>query len=60
MRIGERVLGQQLFGFFIRPTFYRQFVGGETESELIETAKTLTKSNLRLMVCPGMKIENFI
>ncbi len=31
---GERVLGKNMFSLVARPTFYRQFVGGDTEQEL--------------------------
>jgi hypothetical protein len=34
MRAGERILGKGLFSLVARPTFYRQFVGGDTEEEL--------------------------
>jgi hypothetical protein len=34
MRAGERILGKGLFSLVARPTFYRQFVGGDTEQEL--------------------------
>ncbi len=52
MKAGERVLGGRLFPLVLRPTFYRQFVGGDTEKELVATTDTLAKSKLRLMVCP--------
>jgi hypothetical protein len=34
MRAGERILAQDLFSQVARPTFYRQFLGGDTEQEL--------------------------
>jgi hypothetical protein len=34
MRAGERVLGRRLFSLLARPSFYTQFVGGDTEQEL--------------------------
>ncbi len=34
MRAGERILGKGLFFLVARPTFYRQFVGGDTEQEM--------------------------
>ena len=52
MRRGERVLGPRLFSGLLRPTFYRQFVGGDTQSELTRTIEKLSAANLRLMVCP--------
>ena len=49
---GSRVLmGSRLFSAFVRPTFYRQFVGGDTGAELKNTADRLSESGLRLMVC---------
>ena len=38
-----------------RPTFYRQFVGGDTEQELRQTSELLAKAGIRLMVCPAME-----
>jgi hypothetical protein len=34
MRAGERIMGKGLFSLVARPTFYRQFVGGDTEQDL--------------------------
>jgi hypothetical protein len=34
MRAGESILGRGLFSQVVRPTCYRQFVGGDTEQEL--------------------------
>jgi len=53
MRKVENGFGSQIFTAIVRPTFYKQFVGGDKESELMATASLLKKSNLRLMVCPG-------
>ena len=53
MRSAEKIFGHRITGSVIRTTFYKQFVGGETESELVATTQMLSKSNLRLMVCPG-------
>lgn len=52
MKTGQKVFGDRLFPLILRPTFYRQFVGGDSEAELLKTSETLAKSNLRLMVCP--------
>ena len=52
MRWSQKVFGPQTLGFFLRPTFYRQFVGGDTESELRHTSNNLQEAGLRLMVCP--------
>jgi hydroxyproline oxidase len=52
MNAGEKILGPKLFNSIVRPTFYNQFVGGETEIELKITAKNLDKAGIRLMVCP--------
>ena len=37
MRGAEAILGKKIFSAMARPTFYRQFVGGETEEELSKT-----------------------
>jgi hypothetical protein len=52
MRRSSAILGTGIFSSLVRPTFYRQFVGGDTAEELTYTAGKLTKSALRLMVCP--------
>ena len=51
MRGSRALMGSRLFSAFVRPTFYRQFVGGDTGDELKDTADRLSKSGLRLMVC---------
>ncbi len=51
--MGSRLLGARLFASLARPTFYAQFVGGESEQELDDTYKScLQKVGLQLMVCP--------
>ena len=55
MRFGEKYLGERIFSSLARPTFYRQFVGGDTEEELKRTNATLAKAGIRLMVCPAME-----
>ena len=55
MRFGEKYLGERIFSSIARPTFYRQFVGGDTEEELKRTSATLAKAGIRLMVCPAME-----
>jgi len=55
MRFGEKYLGERIFSSIARPTFYRQFVGGDTEEELARTSKILAKAGIRLMVCPAME-----
>ena len=52
LRTGERLLGSRLFSLFLRPTFYAQFVGGDEERELRDTAAGLRAAGLGLMVCP--------
>jgi hypothetical protein len=34
MRGCEKVFGERLFSMVARPTFYKHFVGGDTEAEL--------------------------
>jgi len=55
MRFGEKYLGDRLFSLLARQTFYRQFVGGDTEEELARTSAMLAEANIRLMVCPAME-----
>lgn len=55
MRACERVLGQRLFSLVARPTFYAQFVGGDTEQELRLTYKKLSEAGIHLMVCPALE-----
>ena len=38
MRWSERWLGDKIFSAVARQTFYRQFVGGDTERELAATS----------------------
>eukprot|EP00095_Tigriopus_kingsejongensis_P004423 snap_masked-scaffold1224_size54636-processed-gene-0.6 protein:Tk04423 transcript:snap_masked-scaffold1224_size54636-processed-gene-0.6-mRNA-1 annotation:"probable proline dehydrogenase 2" len=52
MRGASGWLGPRSLAFFLRPTFYGQFVGGDSETELVSTATKLQDSGLRLMVCP--------
>ena len=46
MRWSERVLGERLFSALARPTFYKQFVGGDTESELALTTHQVVNIKL--------------
>ena len=55
MRWAEAILGNKIFSAIARPTFYRQFVGGDTEEELSKTCELMRLSGLRLMVCPAME-----
>ena len=50
MRGSKALMGSRLFSALVRPTFYRQFVGGDTGAELKDTADRLSESGLRLMV----------
>jgi len=55
MKRAESLFGSRLFSAVARPTFYRQFVGGDTEAELHQTCELMRESGLRLMVCPAME-----
>jgi len=55
MRGCERVFGEKLFSLLARPTFYRHFVGGDTEAELRATRNELAKAGIHLMVCPAFE-----
>ena len=52
MNQSQKILGPRIFGMIARPTFYNQFVGGDSEVELQRTVDGLKKANVRLMVCP--------
>ena len=52
MNVSRATLGTRLFDSIVRPTFYRQFVGGDSENELSVTVQGLKKAGVRLMVCP--------
>ena len=52
MKTAQTFLGSKMFSVLARPTFYNQFVGGDCETQLRETAEALQKANIRLMVCP--------
>ena len=34
MNVTRKTLGTRIFDFVVRPTFYRQFVGGDSECKL--------------------------
>ena len=42
MRLAEKWLGERMFSAVARPTFYTQFVGGDTEQELALTASKVS------------------
>ena len=46
MRWAEKWLGQTVFSALARPTFYRQFVGGDTELELATTCSQVRFQNV--------------
>ena len=52
MNVTRATLGERIFDKVVRPTFYRQFVGGDSESELNDTVQGLKNAGVRLMVCP--------
>ena len=45
MRGAEAILGKKIFSAMAWPTFYRQFVGGETEEELSKTCELMRSSD---------------
>ncbi|XP_023345654.1 hydroxyproline dehydrogenase isoform X1 [Eurytemora carolleeae] len=55
MRKCEQLFGERMFAMVARPTFYRQFVGGETEEELRSTCDRLKEAGIHLMVCPALE-----
>ncbi|TRY70761.1 hypothetical protein TCAL_04874 [Tigriopus californicus] len=52
MRQASSLMGTRGLSMVLKPTFYGQFVGGDSEEELRHTAHKLTSAGLRLMVCP--------
>ncbi len=52
MKACQSVIGIRAFSYLLRPTFYGQFVGGETEAQLAETGSRLNSLGMGLMVCP--------
>ena len=48
MRWSEKYLGARIFSALARPTFYKQFVGGDTEEELTHTTDQVNKLNGRM------------
>ena len=52
MKQCQKILGPRFFGLVARPTFYNQFVGGDSEVQLQRTVDGLKKAGVRLMVCP--------
>ena len=52
MKRCQGIFGTKLFSMVTRPTFYDQFVGGDTQEELQFTVSGLNQANVRLMVCP--------
>jgi hypothetical protein len=55
LREGQRILGDQVLGWFLRPTLYSQFVAGHESSDLAATAESLCKLGMRLMVAPTLE-----
>ncbi|KAK3581261.1 hypothetical protein CHS0354_032989 [Potamilus streckersoni] len=43
MTYGKNILRKRIFEGLMRKTFYGQFVGGQTESEFLFTARKLTE-----------------
>ena len=52
MKKCQGIFGTKLFSMVTRPTFYDQFVGGDTKEQLQITVGGLNQANVRLMVCP--------
>ena len=46
------MLGEKCVNAVIRPTFYQQFVGGDSEEEFEKLMLKLREQNLRLMLLP--------
>ncbi|XP_019640351.1 PREDICTED: probable proline dehydrogenase 2 [Branchiostoma belcheri] len=55
MQIGRRLLGQTLFGYLMRATFYGQFVGGDTPDKMAATFSRLRDAGIHSM--PLLTIE---
>ncbi|KAH7965625.1 hypothetical protein HPB49_009049 [Dermacentor silvarum] len=52
---GERVLGRNLMGALVGPTFYRQFVGGATAQEMRACVDRLDAARVRTMVACSLE-----
>ncbi|XP_078607524.1 hydroxyproline dehydrogenase-like isoform X2 [Branchiostoma floridae x Branchiostoma japonicum] len=55
MEVGRRILGQTLFGYLMRATFYGQFVGGDTPDKMAATFSRLRDAGIHSM--PLLTIE---
>uniref|UniRef100_T1J6H7 Proline dehydrogenase n=1 Tax=Strigamia maritima TaxID=126957 RepID=T1J6H7_STRMM len=55
MTTAEKILGNRLFGLFMRPTFYNQFIAGDDRKSLAVTIGKLTKANIHPMIACMME-----
>ncbi|XP_050043133.1 hydroxyproline dehydrogenase-like [Dermacentor andersoni] len=55
---GERVLGRNLMGALVGPTFYRQFAGGATPQEMRACVDRLCATRVRTMVACSLEDDD--
>ncbi|KAL3851870.1 hypothetical protein ACJMK2_015570 [Sinanodonta woodiana] len=55
MTYGQNILGKRIFENLMRKTLYGQFVGGQTESEFLLTARQLTKIGIGTLLAVPME-----
>ena len=46
------MVGQKTINALIKPTFYSQFVGGDSEEDFLKVMQKRREQNLRLMLLP--------
>lgn len=55
MRWVDRVCGRRMLRILFKPTFYNQFVGGETTDEIRSCVRRLAETNMRAMLAATME-----
>ncbi|XP_064470810.1 hydroxyproline dehydrogenase-like [Ornithodoros turicata] len=58
MNVGQRFLGPRLFSAVVRPTIYKQFIGGATVEEMQESVAALKEAGVRPMIACSMEEED--
>ncbi|XP_014671223.1 PREDICTED: proline dehydrogenase 1, mitochondrial-like [Priapulus caudatus] len=57
MRFGQKVLGRRLFAAVMRPTFYGQFVAGESQAEIRKTVDRLQDAGVGTMLYLSLEAD---
>ena len=58
MNLGQKILGKRMYDGLMRKTFYKQFVAGETTSELKQSVEDLKTVNVRPILCVPIEEES--